>query len=114
MGVNFDAGESMCVQAGGQLPIAAETQIWSARRPEEEKNAGTHEIYMGLDHLSSINLRFVPPWKEPSTAQSIDTLSIGVLRSLHSTAAETTRQRPIALLLARCLQLTHWSIALNI
>ncbi|GAB7324011.1 hypothetical protein MBLNU13_g07412t2 [Cladosporium sp. NU13] len=53
--VNFDAGEFISVQVGGQLPIIAECLAWSkSRLEEEEKNKGMHKIRSGLNHTSSV------------------------------------------------------------
>lgn len=60
MGVDFEAGESISVQVGGQLPSIAEFAAWSSPRPEEERNKGTHKIHSGPEHPSSIILPFVP------------------------------------------------------
>lgn len=60
MGVDFDAGESISVQVGGQFPSIAEYKAWSEPRPEHERNKGTHRIHCGPEHPSSVILPFVP------------------------------------------------------
>nr|OQO20666.1 hypothetical protein B0A51_11025 [Rachicladosporium sp. CCFEE 5018] len=60
IGYDFDAGESISVQIGGQLPAFTEYDAFSKPRPEHEKNKGTHKIHTGPEHPSSIILPFIP------------------------------------------------------
>ncbi|KAF2215300.1 hypothetical protein CERZMDRAFT_110018 [Cercospora zeae-maydis SCOH1-5] len=60
MGVDFDEGESISVQVGGQFPSIAEYKAWSEPRPEWERNKGEHRIHVGPETPSRIILPFVP------------------------------------------------------
>ncbi|PIA94273.1 hypothetical protein CB0940_08213 [Cercospora beticola] len=61
MGVDFDDGESLSVQIGGQFPSIAEYKAWSEPRPEWERNKGEHRIHVGGEEWKSrIILPFVP------------------------------------------------------
>jgi len=59
MGVDFDVGEPICVQAGEQLPNIDELQAWSRPRPEGEENKETHKIHIRPEHPSGNILPFV-------------------------------------------------------
>ncbi|KAK8160060.1 Alpha/Beta hydrolase protein [Phyllosticta citribraziliensis] len=58
--IDFDAGESVSVQVGGQFPSIAEYKSYSAPRPEHERNKGFHLIHSGPEHPSSVILPVVP------------------------------------------------------
>ncbi|KAH8679506.1 X-Pro dipeptidyl-peptidase C-terminal non-catalytic domain-containing protein [Tricladium varicosporioides] len=59
MGVDFDAGESICVRVGGQYPSHEEFKSFSQPRPEHELNRGKHFIHCGGEYPSSIILPFI-------------------------------------------------------
>ncbi|KAK7543031.1 Alpha/Beta hydrolase protein [Phyllosticta paracitricarpa] len=58
--IDFDAGESVSVQVGGQFPSIAEYKSYSAPRPEHERNKGFHFIHSGPEHPSKVILPVVP------------------------------------------------------
>ncbi|KAH7152725.1 putative acyl esterase [Dactylonectria macrodidyma] len=60
MGVDFDAGESISIQVGGQYPGIAEYSSFSGPRPEEEQNRGLQTIHFGGEYPSSVILPFTP------------------------------------------------------
>ncbi|KAJ0311119.1 hypothetical protein COL5a_002460 [Colletotrichum fioriniae] len=60
MGVDYEAGESVQVQIGGQFPSIAEYKAFSTERPDYERNKGEHFIHCGPEHQSRIILPFIP------------------------------------------------------
>lgn len=60
MGVEFEEGESLRMQVGGQWPSIAEYKTFSDERPEWEQNKGKHFIHCGGETPSRLILPFVP------------------------------------------------------
>ncbi|OGM51040.1 hydrolase [Aspergillus bombycis] len=60
MGVDFDAGESISLQVGGQYPsIAQDITSFSKPRPEYELNKGKHTVHFGGEYPSHVILPFI-------------------------------------------------------
>ncbi|BAE58915.1 unnamed protein product [Aspergillus oryzae RIB40] len=60
MGVDFDAGESISLQIGGQYPsIAKDITSFSKPRPAYELNKGKHTVHFGGEYPSSVILPFI-------------------------------------------------------
>lgn len=60
MGNEFEKGESLRMQIGGQFPSIAEYKAFSQERPESERNKGSHTVHCGPGTESRIVLPFVP------------------------------------------------------
>ncbi|GME26950.1 Peptidase S9/S15 [Neofusicoccum parvum] len=58
--IDFEAGESVSIQVGGQYPSIAEYKSYSAPRPEHERNKGAHRIHLGPEYPNRVILPFVP------------------------------------------------------
>ncbi|KAF7596864.1 hypothetical protein BBP40_011909 [Aspergillus hancockii] len=60
MGVDFDAGESISLQIGGQYPsIASDITSFSGPRPEHELNKGKHTVHCSAEYPSCVILPFI-------------------------------------------------------
>ncbi|GAB1199436.1 hypothetical protein APSETT444_008785 [Aspergillus pseudonomiae] len=60
MGVDFDAGESISLQVGGQYPsISQDITPFSKPRPAYELNKGKHTVHFGGEYPSHVILPFI-------------------------------------------------------
>jgi uncharacterized protein len=59
MGVDYEAGESICLRVGGKNHTAAEFNAWSDPRPDHELNKGQHVVHFGGDYPSSLIIPYV-------------------------------------------------------
>ncbi|KNG90584.1 hypothetical protein ANOM_001519 [Aspergillus nomiae NRRL 13137] len=60
MGVDFDAGESISLQVGGQYPsISQDITPFSKPRPAHELNKGKHTVHFGGEYPSHVILPFI-------------------------------------------------------
>jgi len=59
MGVDYDAGESLCIRVSGQVPGPQEFKSFSEPRPEHERNHGRHMIHYGGQYPSRVILPII-------------------------------------------------------